>query len=65
MKNKYLKKDINNQDTWAYPNMSSGVTIIRKGNVSEEEIYEIYKYCIEVQQKAQIKKIKEDKYNFI
>ena len=63
MENQYLKTDINNRDTWTYPNMLSGITIVRKENVTEEEIYRIYKYCIEIQQKSQINKIKEDKYN--
>ena len=47
-----MEKNINDRNAWAYPNMPNGVTVVRKENVTEAEIYDIYKYCIEIQRNA-------------
>lgn len=53
--NKSVKRNIDDIRTWAYPGIPGGVTVIRKLNVSEEEIYDIYKNCIEIQRNAYIR----------
>lgn len=50
-----VKRDVNDSGTWAYPNIPSGVTVIRKENVTDDEIYGIYKECIEIQRDACIR----------
>ena len=49
--------NINDRITWMYPDILSGITIIRKENVTQKEIYEIYKYCINIQREALIRKM--------
>ncbi|MCL1859883.1 MAG: hypothetical protein FWF92_11710 [Oscillospiraceae bacterium] len=61
MTKKYIKPDINNINTWAYPNIPSGVTVIRKEAITENEIYKIYKDCIEIQRYAYISLLKTNK----
>ena len=64
MTERHIKRDINDIGTWAYPNIKSGVTVVRKENVTENEIYDIYKDCIDIQRNAYICLIKRrgDKY---
>ncbi|MCL2773899.1 MAG: hypothetical protein FWD71_11170 [Oscillospiraceae bacterium] len=55
MAKQLIKRDINDSRTWTYPNIPSGVTVIRKENVTENEIYEIYKDCIDIQRNAYLR----------
>lgn len=55
MAEKAAERDINENRTWAYPDIQSGVTVIRKENVTENEIYAIYKDCIDIQRSAYIR----------
>ena len=59
MTKQQTKRNINDKSTWAYPNISNGVTIIRKENVTDDEIYEIYKECIEIQRNAYVRTLKQ------
>ena len=59
MTKQHTKRDINDKSTWAYPNIPSGVTIIRKENVTDDDIYKIYKECIEIQRNAYIRTLKQ------
>ena len=67
MTKKVMKKDISNINnindnrTWVYPNIPSGVTVVRKEKVTEDEIYSIYKDCIDIQRNAYIRLITTDK----
>jgi len=56
---KSIKRDINDVSTWAYPNIPSGVTVLRKEDVTEAEIYGIYRDCINIQRSAYLRLIKE------
>ena len=58
MTEKFIKGDINDKNTWAYPTIPKGITIIRKENIIENEIYNIYKDCIDIQRNAYIRQLK-------
>ena len=58
MTKRLIKRDINDISTWAYPSIPSGVTVVRKTNVTEAEIYNIYRDCIEIQRNAYIRILK-------
>jgi len=59
---KSIKRDINDVSTWAYPNIPSGVTVLRKEDVTEAEIYNIYRDCINIQRNAYLRLIKEQEH---
>jgi ssDNA-specific exonuclease RecJ len=58
-----IKRNIDDKSTWAYPDIPSGITIIRKirkkHETDEVNVYKIYKECIEIQRAACIRKQKE------
>jgi len=63
MTEKTGKRDIKDSGTWAYPDIPGGVTVIRKENITENEIYNIYKDCIEIQRNACIRLLKHKNTN--
>ena len=65
MTKRLINRDINDRSTWAYPDIPSGVTVVRKTNVTKAEIYNIYIDCIEIQRNACLRILKQQNGDLI